>query len=38
VRQRRLFVDERDGTRPAEDVHKIAAGLLQGENLTLPWS
>jgi flagellar biosynthesis protein FlhG len=38
VRQRRLFLDERDGARPSEDVHKIAAGLLQGENLTLPWS
>ena len=38
VRQRRLFLDDPEGGRPAEDVHKIAAGLLQGENLTLPWS
>ena len=38
VRQRRLFVDDPEGGRPAEDVQKIAAGLLKGENLTLPWS
>jgi flagellar biosynthesis protein FlhG len=38
VRQRRLFLDDPEGGRPAEDVHKIAAGLLQGENLTLPWA
>ena len=38
VRQRRLFLDDRDGARPSEDVHKIAAGLLEAETLTLPWS
>jgi len=38
VRQRRLFLDDPEGGRPSEDVHKIAAGLLQGENLTLPWA
>jgi flagellar biosynthesis protein FlhG len=38
VRQRRLFVDDPEGARPSEDVQKIAAGLLRGENLTLPWS
>ena len=38
VRQRRLFLDDREGARPAEDVHRIAAGLLQGEGLTPPWS
>jgi flagellar biosynthesis protein FlhG len=38
VRQRRLFLDDPEGGRPAEDVRKIAAGLLQGENLTLPWA
>jgi flagellar biosynthesis protein FlhG len=34
VRQRRLFVDDPEGAGPAEDVRKIAAGLLQGESLT----
>jgi flagellar biosynthesis protein FlhG len=38
VRQRRLFLDDPEGGRPSEDVHKIAAGLLQGENLTLSWA
>jgi flagellar biosynthesis protein FlhG len=38
VRQRRLFVDDPEGIRPSEDVQKIAAGLLRGENLALPWS
>jgi len=37
VRQRRLFLDDRDGARPSEDVHKIAAGLLEAETLTLTW-
>ena len=38
VRQRRLFLDDPEGRRPSDDVQKIAAGLLQGENLTLSWS
>jgi flagellar biosynthesis protein FlhG len=38
VRQRRLFLDDREGARPAEDVQRIAAGLLQGENLSFTWS
>jgi flagellar biosynthesis protein FlhG len=38
VRQRRLFLDDPEGGRPAEDVHKIASGLLQGESPTLPWA
>jgi len=38
VRQRRLFMDDPEGARPAEDVGRIAGRLLQGENLTLPWA
>lgn len=37
VRQRRLFMAEAPGCRAAQDVGKIARGLVRGESLSLVW-
>jgi flagellar biosynthesis protein FlhG len=37
VRHRRLFMVESPRSRAAEEVRKMACGLLKGESLQLPW-
>jgi flagellar biosynthesis protein FlhG len=37
VRHRRLFMVEAPRSRAAEEVRKLACGLLRGESLQLPW-
>ena len=37
VRQRRLFMAEAPGCRAAQDIGKIARGLVRGESLSLVW-
>ena len=37
VRHRRLFVVEAPRSRAAEEVRRLACGLLRGESLQLPW-
>jgi flagellar biosynthesis protein FlhG len=37
VRHRRLFMMESPRSRAAEEVRRLAFGLLRGENLQLPW-
>jgi MinD-like ATPase involved in chromosome partitioning or flagellar assembly len=37
VRHRRLFVVESPRSRAADEVRKLACGLLRGESLQLPW-
>jgi flagellar biosynthesis protein FlhG len=37
VRQRRLFMAESPRCRAAEQVARLARGLVEGESLTLPW-
>ncbi|HEX9886450.1 MAG TPA: P-loop NTPase [Longimicrobiales bacterium] len=38
VRRRRLFMTDAPMCRAAEEVRQLTRGLLQGENLALPWA